>query len=162
MITFKVTISAHQETEEFNSFILEVNFRWQSERSIPPCTIEESEIVFGYLWPNQYYKIDKNLIVRTLSRGSSTTGSITPVDPESPELTEVQLPPLPIPEIPEIPGIAEFNRRTKALRQRIKDHNHQIRELPLTPEQRLKSILTQIRSGENLDELAFSEGNITY
>ena len=162
LITFRVTISAHQENEEYNSYILEVSFRRRSERLLPPRTIEESEIVFGYLWPNAYYKIDENLIVRTLSEGSSHTGSLTPVDPETPELQEVQLPPPPILEIPEIPGIAKFNQRTKALLQRIEDRNHRIRELPLMPEQRLKSLLTQIWSGENLDELAFLEGNITY
>ena len=124
--------------------------------------IETSEIVFGYLWPNLYYEIDKNLIVHTLSQGSAHTGSLTPVDPEPPELHEVQLPPSPIHEIPEIPGIAEFNRRTEALHQRIKDHNCWIRELPLTPEQWLESILTRIRSRENLDEVAFKQDNITY
>ena len=118
--------------------------------------IEESEIVFGYLWPNQYYKIDENLIVHTLSGGSSHTWSITLVDPKTPKLTEVQLPPSPI------PGITDFNCRTEALCQRIEDHNHQIRELPLTPEQQLKFILTWIWSRENLDQLAFLEGNITY
>ena len=102
------------------------------------------------------------MIVRTPSEGSSHTGSITPVDPKTPELTEVQLPPSPIPEMTEIPGITEFNHRTKALHQRIEDHNRRIRELPLTPEQWLESILTRIRSGENLDELVFMEGNITY
>ena len=102
------------------------------------------------------------MIVCTPSEGSSNTGSITLVDPKTPELHKVQLPPLPIPEIPEIPGITEFNRRTEALRQRVKDHNCRIRELPLNPKQRLEDILTRIRTRENLDKLAFMEGNITY
>ena len=124
--------------------------------------IEESEIVFGYLWPNLYYQIDENLIVCTPSEGSTNSGSITPVDPKTPELAEVQLPPPPIPEIPELPGIAKFNHRTEALHQRVKDHNHWIRELPLTPERRFEDILEQIQSGVNLDELVFSEGTITF
>ena len=102
------------------------------------------------------------MITCTPSEGSSHEGSLTPVDPETPELHKVQLPPSPIPEIPELPGIAEFNRRTEALRQRVEDHNRWIRELPLTPEARLDTILERIRSRVNLDELAFSEGNLTY
>ena len=85
-----------------------------------------------------------------------------PVDPKTPELHEVQLLPLPIPKIPELPGIAKFNRRTEALHQRVEDHNCQIRELPLTPKARLETILERIRSRVNLDELAFSEGNLSY
>ena len=161
LITFRVTISANRTDKVNNSFVLNVTFRQQSERSLPPRTIKESEIVFGYLWPNLYYQIDKNLINHTLSEGSSYSGSITLVDPETPELTEVQLPPPPIPEIPELPGIAELNHRTEIL-QRIEDHNRRVRELPLTPEERFESLLARIWSGENLDQLAFSEGNITY
>ena len=124
--------------------------------------IEESTIVFRYLWPNPYYEIEEDLIICTPSTGSSTTGSITLVDPLSPELTEVPLPPSPIPKIPNIPGIADFNRWTKILCQSIEAHNSQLRELPLTPEQRLKWLLTWIQSRENLDEVAFTEGNRTY
>ena len=124
--------------------------------------IEESEIVFGYLWPNPYYEIDENLIVCTQSEGSTNSGSITLVDPKTPELQEVQLPPPPIPEILEIPGITEFNCRTEALHQRVEDHNHWIRELPLTPKARLDTILERVRAGIDLDELAFLEGSLTY
>ena len=130
--------------------------------NLPPHLIEESEIVFGFLWPNQYYQIDEDLIVHTPSEGSTNSGSITPVDPETPELHEVPLPPAPIPEIPEIPGIAEFNRRTEALCQRVEAFNGRIRERPLTPEARVDSILERVRAGINLDELAFSEGSLTY
>ena len=87
------------------------------------------------------------------------------MDPETPELQplhEVQLPPSPIPEIPELPGIAKFNHRTETLRQRVEDHNRRIRELPLTPEARFDNILERVRAGENLDELAFSKGTLTY
>ena len=150
--------------EENNFFYIEIGFTNRSERLYHPHPFEEAEIVFGYLWPNPYYQIDKNLIVRTPSAETST-GSNTPVDPETPELQplhEVQLPPSPIPEIPELPCIAEFNRRTEALCQRVEDHNHRIRELPLTPETRVDNILKRIRAGENLYKLAFSEGNLTY
>ena len=95
------------------------------------------------------------MIVRTPSEGSTNSGSITPVNPKTPELHEVPLPPIPIPEIPEIPGIAEFNCRTEALRQRVEAFNGQIRERPLTPKARVDSILNRVRAGINLDKLAF-------
>ena len=165
LITIRVSISANQQTEENNFFYIEISFRHRSERLFRPHRIKEAEIVFGYLWPNPYYRINENLIIHTLSEESSPSGTIMPVDPEFPELPElheVQLPPSPIPEILELPGITEFNRRTEALHQRVEDHNRQIRELPLTPEARLDTILERIRSGVNLDKLAFSEGNLTY
>ena len=102
------------------------------------------------------------MIVRTLSEGSCNTGSLTPVDPELPELHKVQLPPLPIPRILELPGIAEFNRRTEALHQRVENFNNRIRERPLTPEARVDTILERVRAGIDLDELAFLEGSLTY
>ena len=48
------------------------------------------------------------------------------------------------------------------LHQRIEAHNQSLREQPSTPHQRLAALLTHIWSGVNLDELAFTEGNITY
>ena len=104
MITINVTISTHQETEEFNSFVLETIFRRRTEGSLPPHLIEEGRIVFGYLWPNLYYQIEEYLIVHTPSRSSivtgvTTSGTTTPVDLLSPpqELHEVPLPPAPLP-----------------------------------------------------------------
>ena len=164
MITFKVSISTNRQEEEQNFFYIEIRFTNRSERLYHPRPFKEAEIVFRYLWPNPYYQIDKNLIVCTPSAETST-GSNTPVDPTTPELQplhEVQLPPSPIPEIPELPGIAEFNRRTKALHQRVEVFNNRIRELPLTVNAKLDNILERVRAGENLDELAFSEGTLTY
>ena len=125
----------------------------------------------GYQWPNLYYQIEEDLVVRTPSRGSSATGvtasgTTTPVDPlseeEVEELHEIPLPPEPLPEIPRLPSVSEINRRTEELRQRIEAHNQSLREQPPTPIQRLAAILTRIRSRINLDEVAFQEGNITY
>ena len=116
LITFQLTISAHQTAEEFNSFIVGIVFRQRTERSIPPHPIEDSRIVFGYLWPNLYYQIEEDLIVHTPSRGSivkgvTTSGTTTPVDPPSPteELHKVPLPPDPLPELPGLPDVSEFN-----------------------------------------------------
>ena len=132
--------------------------------------IEESRIVLGYQWPSLYYQIEEDLIVCTLSRGSSvtgvtTSGTTTPVDPPSEEeeqLHEIPLPPDPLPEIPGLPSISDINRRTVELCQRIEAHNQSLREQPSTPRQRLAVLLTHIWSGVNIVELAFTEGNNTY
>ena len=126
----------------------------------------------GYQWPNLYYRIEVDLIVCTPSRSSSitgvrTSGTTTPVDPPSEEveeeqLHEIPLPPDPLPEIEGLPPVSEINHQTEELRQRIEAHNQSLREQPLTPRQRLAALLARIRSGVNLDEVAFSEGNITY
>ena len=102
--------------EEYNSFTVRIIFRWRTERSLPPHPIEDSRIVFGYLWPNLYYQIEEDLVVCTSSRGSivtgvTTSGTTTLVDLPSPpeELHKVPLPPDPLPKLPELPGISEFN-----------------------------------------------------
>ena len=103
------------------------------------------------------------------SRGSSAeeetaSGETTPVDPPSPpqELHEVLLPPPMLPELPELPGIAEFNKRTEALCLCVEEHNQQIRARPPAVRAHLAALLAHIWSGENLDKVAFPEGNITY
>ena len=122
MITFQVTILAHRQVEEYNSFTIGIVFRWRTERSLPPHPIEDSRIVSGYLWPNTYYQIEEDLIVCTPSRSSivtgvTTSGTTTPVDLPSPpqKLHEVPLPPSPLPELPEPPGISDFNCRVETL-----------------------------------------------
>ena len=171
MITFHITISAHRTAEEFNSFAVGIFFRRRSERSLPPHLIEESRIVLGYQWPNLYYQIEEDLIVHTPSRGSSATGvtasgTTTLIDPSSEEeveeLHKIPLSPDPLPEFPRLPSVSDINRRTEELHQRIEAHNQSLREQPSTPHQHLAAHLTRIRSGVNLDELAFAEGTITY
>ena len=171
MITFHITILAHRTAEEFNSFTIGIFFRRRSERSLPPHQIEESRIVLGYQWPNLYYQIEEDLIVHTPSRSSSvtgvrTSGTTTLVDPPSEEveeqLHEIPLPPDPLPEMEGLPSVSDINRKTEELRQRIEAHNQSLREQPSTPRQRLAALLACIWSGVNLDEVAFTEGNITY
>ena len=126
-------------------------------------------IVFGYLWPNRYYQIPQEEIARAPSRVSlakwvTALRETTPVDPPSPteSLHEViGLPPI-LSELPELPGISDYNRRVEALQQRIKAHNQHIRPLPATVDLQVEQLLACIRLGENLDKIAFMEGNITF
>ena len=127
LITLHITISAHRTAEEFNSFTIRIFFRQRSERSLPPHLIEELRIVLGYQWPNLYYQFEEDLIVPTLSRGSSvtgvtTSGTTTPVDPpseEEEELHEIPLPPDPFPEIPGLPNVSDITAVFSCLWNRI-------------------------------------------
>ena len=117
----------------------------------------------GYQWPNLYYQIEEDLIVHTLSRGSSATGvtasgTTTPVDlpSEEEELHEIPLPPDPLPEIEGLPSVSDINWRTEELCQQIEAHNQSLREQPPTPRQHLIALLTRIQSGVNLDKQAFT------
>ena len=86
MITFEVTILAYQEEEEFNTFSIEIIFRWRTEVYIPHL-IKESRIIFGYLWPNPYYQIsEENHALSSFSHTTGVTASreTTPVNPVSP------------------------------------------------------------------------------
>ena len=47
LITFEITISAHREAEEDNSFSMEIYFRRVIEGTLVPQTIENLRIVFG-------------------------------------------------------------------------------------------------------------------
>ena len=67
----------------------------------------------------------------------------------------VLLPPPTLPELPELPGITDYNQQVEA-------HNQRLWQLPLSPEERLEELLACIWSGENLDKVAFQEGQITY
>ena len=79
IIRIKTSISAHRTEEEFNSFSIEVFFR--KYISIPfPHQIEELRIVFGYLWPNQFYQEDPERADHTPSRVSLVTGVTTSED----------------------------------------------------------------------------------
>ena len=72
LITFEVTISAHREAEECNTFSITIIFRWRTEGTLTPHPIENLRIVLGYLWPNPYYQVAETN--HTLSRVSLTTG----------------------------------------------------------------------------------------
>ena len=169
LITLETQISAHREDEEDNSFFIEIYFRRAVAGTLIPLTIERSSIVLGYLWPNPYYQIPETETARAPSRvsleqGELPTGFSSPAPSLSPleELRKVPQPPPELPELPGLPGTIEFNRRVADLRQRIEAQNQQTRELGLTAKQWLDTVLTCVRSGINLDEPAFAEGNITF
>ena len=82
-----------------------------------PHLIENLRIVFGYLWPNNYYQVPEEETACTLSRVSLATGvtasrETTPVDPSSyPEpLHKVELPVSLSEDLPPLPRIAEYNQ----------------------------------------------------
>ena len=142
-------------------------FRRVIKGTIIPQTIESSRIIFRYLWPNPYYQIPETETARAPSRvslelGELPTGFWSPAPSPPEELTEVPQPPPELPELPGLPGSSEFNWRVADLRQRIEAQNWRTRELGLTADQWLDSVLTCIQSGINLDEPAFTEGNITF
>ena len=169
LITFEVTISAHWEAEDHNTFSIEIIFRQRTKGSLIPHLIANSRIVLLYPRPNPYYQVPETDAVHTLSRVSLTTGVTasrepTPVNPEPPSesLHKVTgLPPI-LPELPELPGITDYNWRVEALQQRIEEHNRHLRELPLTTDQRVENLLACIWSGVNLDKSTFTEENIWY
>ena len=122
LITFEVSILAHWEAEEYNIFSIKIIFRQRTEGTQFPHSIEDSRIIFRYLWPNWFYQIPEEEIACTLSRVSLTTGvtalrEITLVDPPSPTESLHKVTGLPsiLPELPELPGISDYNRRVEAL-----------------------------------------------
>ena len=142
---------AHRETEEDNSFSIEIYFRRVVEGTLIPQTIKDLRIVFGYMWPNPYYQTPETETACTPSRVSLDeeelpTGFSTPAPspPLSEELREVPPPPPKLPELPKLPGIPEFNQRVRALRQRVKSQNQRIGELGLTAGQWLDTVLTHV------------------
>ena len=149
MITLEITISAHREAEEDNSFSIKIYFRRVIKGTQIPQTIEELRIVFGYLWPNPYYQTPEEETAHAPSRvslaiGVTASGFSSPEPSPSPdeELREVPLPPPILPELPELPGIADYNRHVAALQQRVVAHNQRVREQPLTVNQQLNGLLT--------------------
>ena len=167
LITLEGEILAHRETEEDNSFSRVIYFRRVIKGTLIPQTRESSRIIFGYLWPNPYYQIPETETARTPSRvslelGEIPTGFSSPALSSPEELQEVPQPPPELPELPGLPRSIEFNRRVADLQQRIEAQNRRTRELGLTAEQWLDTVLTCIQSGINLNEPAFAEGNITF
>ena len=117
--------------------------------------------------------MDEEEICHAPSRVSLATGvtaSEFPTHINSPEpspspkpLHELELPaPISTENPPPLPGIDDYNRQVAVLQQRVQMYNEQLHQLPITAEQRVDQLLARIRSGINLDELAFREGSITY
>ena len=73
LITFEVHISGHREAEEHNTFSIKIIFRWRTGTLISH-QIKNSRIVFGYLWPNQYYQVPEEETANAPSRVSLATG----------------------------------------------------------------------------------------
>ena len=101
LITFKVTILAHQMEDFYNTFCIEISLRC-FKGVLYPHIVESLRIVLGYLWPNPYYQVEEEEIICALSRVSLNTGvtsednstyADTPSLPSTPEiLPQVELP----------------------------------------------------------------------
>ena len=170
-MTFKVTISAHQTAEIHSTFTVEIVF-CRHLNILFAHLIEESRIVLGYLWPNPYYQIDKEEIIRALSRVSLATGVTAsghstyaniPSLPSTPEIlaqSEQPVPPnhftagLQVPSdlLPSLPPVSTYWWIVE---------NH-FNQPPLAKVLLVEQVLARIQSGVDLDQPAFREGNITY
>ena len=89
LITLEIMILAHRETEEDNSFSIEIYFRRVIEGALIPQTIEGLRIIFRYLWPNPYYQTPETETTRAPSRvsleeGELPTGFSSPAPSPSP------------------------------------------------------------------------------
>ena len=74
LIILEIMISAHREMEEDNSFSIEIYFQRVIEGTQIPQTIEDSRIIFRYLWPNPYYQTPETETARAPSRVSLEQG----------------------------------------------------------------------------------------
>ena len=119
------------------------------------------------MWPNCYYQVDKEEIIHMPSRVSLATGvtasedstyTNTPSLPSTPEIlpqVELPVPPnhftlrLQVPS--ELPSQLRSTGFTQMWRPR-----------PIAADLTVEQLLAQIRSGVDLDQPAFTDGNITY
>ena len=69
----EITILAHQTTDFYNTFCLEISVT-QYSRILFPHWVEELRIVLGYLWHNHFYQVREEEIIHTPSRVSLSTG----------------------------------------------------------------------------------------
>ena len=162
IIKFKVTISAHQTEYFFNTFCIEISFGWYLN-ILYPHQIEESRIVLGYFWPSPYYQVNKEEIICAPSIVSITTGvtasegsmyANTPSLPSTPEI-------LPQAELPVLPNYFTLGLQVQSeLASLLWPIN--FNRPPFAADLTVDQVLAQIRSGVDLDQLAFREGNITY
>ena len=101
------------------------------------------------MWPNPYYQTPETDTAHAPSRVSLEQGELptgfsspAPSPPPPEELQEVLLPPPELPELPGLPGISDFSRRVADLRLRIEAQNQRTRDLGLTADQWLDTVLT--------------------
>ena len=116
------------------------------------------------MWPNHYYQVDEEEIICALSRVSLATGvtasedstyTETPSLPSTPEI-------LPQAELPIPPNHCTLGLHVppeaSTLQLRLTNFNQPPLAGHLAPDQ----VLIQVRSGVNIDEFIFSEGNIMF
>ena len=130
-----------------------------SRDTLYPEQIKQSRIVLGYLWPNQYYQVDKEEIICVPSRVSLATGVTTS---EVSTYADSPSPPSPQAELPIPPNhfTSGLWVPSEASTSQLKSWNYN--QPPITAELTPDEVLAWVRSGVNLDEFIFSEGNITF
>ena len=156
LVRIEVSILAHNLEDVYNIFRIEVSFIWYSHISFPQH-IEESRIIFRYLWLNWFYQEDTERACHMPSRVSLTTG-VTAWE-NSTHFNTPELPSSPEPIIPpnhftlglQVPS-------TSSSQSRPPNWNRP----PFTADLTVDQIFAQIRSGVDLDQLTFWEGNITF
>ena len=174
IIKFEVTITAHQTQYFYNTFCISISFS-QYLNILYPHQIKESRIVLRYLWVNHYYQVEEEEIIYTPSRVSLAIGvtvsdkstyANTPSLPSTPEiLPQVELPILPnhftsglwVPT-----ELASQSRLIDITQSYLEWVESCWNQPPFAADLILDQVLAQIRSGINLDQPAFREGNITY
>ena len=149
LVRIKVSILAHNPEDINNIFGIEVSFVWYSH--IPfPQHIEESRIVFRYLWPNHFYQEDPERAHHTLSRVSLAIG--VTASENSTQFNTPELPSSPEPIVPPNHFTSGLNIQSTSSSQ----------SRPPAADLTIEQIFAQIQSGVDLDQLTFQEWNITF
>ena len=158
LIIFQVTISAHQFSEEYNTFTIEIIFR-RAAGNLFPHPIKESRIILMYLWPNHYYQVDEEVIhapIRVSLDTGVTSSEGSTYTPPSSNLHFVESPIQPNHSALESPVPSPIPQQQSEL-----STSSNIPRL-INAELTVKQVLTHIRSGINLGKVAFTNRNITF
>ena len=159
MIVFQIIISAYRFHEEYNSFDVEIIFRWNQD-ILYPHQIKELRIVLAYLWPNRYYLVNKEetaLAPNRVTLDKSTSGNST--------YSNISFtPPSPLPSEHEVPNhnvIGSLDPSPIPSEQTGLSTSQGVFR-PIRADLSVDEILAQIRSSTDLDKQAFEEGPFTF
>ena len=135
LLHIKVSISENGTKEEYNSFSIEIYFRWHHFVTSPQ-EFEGLRIVHGSLWPNPNYLEEENHTPSRVSLATEVTAS---------ENTQFNTP----------------SPTSSSLEQSVPP-NSQHHWLPFQENLTVDKVFERICSGRDLNQPAFTEGNITF